>query len=1040
MSVEMQDWRDKSLDVAYVFEKADAGEVISVGEVVALVGHCLTKDPRKEHVSQWHIVANLPSTSGFLSDLGIPRDVRNPLLCESDVSVAVATQGLTVVFVQGPCVKGAWVVASSKNDGFAKQENGTEDSKLRLGQVEGLIGDMALVHVRPDDVGVLNPPLDAEKPKDKKVDDDARTHGRRGDALAVQSKFEYAADEFAIGAAFVLSSLVTRALLEKKRACCFMELQKWKKAAKHAMASLEFVATDAEAHFVLAQACANLQDFSKARSEMDSVLAIRPNNVAYQNWLLDLLGRMREAFVGGSTRKDLDPISFGHINKTGLRHRHGNVFEKWFGKVGKEDSMTHHKPGSWTDILSKMEQLMRSGNFEEAISFGENHLEENHAGVMFNLGTLFGRGLGTPWDERRALVCFRKAADVPDVGPPDDEQRSHGVWRVVGVAEAKAALAESYQHGTAEAAQDSTEALRLAFESASAGCKAGQNTYGNLLYARGRYLEAFEFYQMACDGDPASGGSACAAALSNLGHAFLKGHGTRQSLRRALGCYQKSVEKGIQKDVEVVEMVKGLLIKHGDKETELELSKGNVPAELKGYLDVLFGLDVKSGHPSPGSSKVFRDPKLLFEYAHASSYAQALAQACCVWFHGIDCLLHEKGRDEDAIMSEMAKALELDEKVCYPWPNLDPIIENLVKRTLTRDPLHRLALILKGWTLSTDANKSRWIDWSRHCVELHPKDPYFLCTLGQALGFAGRFKESIRTFRKAIKERPDADIFYCLGKSLRHLVKQGSDISEAERAYATFLELAPADQRSRPHALYDIAWMRFVNNPEMDRKVLQGLIDKALEEEKNQLPFFLPIECLPKDNLLKLCLMPNKMAQSLKEGLRRQQILAAFNDKSSVGLVNELMIFKPEYPALMGWSSLNEIVFLDFVPQSDKIHAGCLLSLKIVTNVKVRGEFLHFVAEDANNDVEVILLRSRNLTLSKGKHIQIAHPYQRMSLDMRSMVRIDDPNNFKIVLRCNHCNTLLEQPLACSVCGSAFYCNKEHQTLDWAKHKHSHKK
>ncbi len=143
----------------------------------------------------------------------------------------------------------------------------------------------------------------------------------------------------------------------------------------------------------------------------------------------------------------------------------------------------------------------------------------------------------------------------------------------------------------------------------------------------------------------------------------------------------------------------------------------------------------------------------------------------------------------------------------------------------------------------------------------------------------------------------------------------------------------------------------------------------------------------------------------------------------------------------------SEMVFLDFVPQSDVVHKGRMLSLCIVSQVKrlkERSASLYFVAEDVNGDVETILLcnlRQNTVLLEKGAHVQVANPYQRMSLDMRSMVRVDQPDSeFRVVWRCNWCNVVLDKPLECSVCSAAFYCNKDHQTKDWKAHKEICKK
>ena len=404
--------------------------------------------------------------------------------------------------------------------------------------------------------------------------------------------------------------------------------------------------------------------------------------------------------------------------------------------------------------------------------------------------------------------------------------------RVVGVAEAKAALAERLQTGGEMYEENWNEALYLAKESAERGCKSGQNTYGNMFHRIGKYREAFEWYRAACMGDPASGGNPCPAAIGNLACAFLNGHGTMRSLRRALGCFEKAVEQRLVQFKETVEQVKQLLKANGeDPASDLERLMLISPPSVRSYLHVMQQLGA-DGPPNPQKLKP-RDPSLL--KGARTEYSKALLNAFDMFIRGQEMVA--SGETKEAGIRLMAQALEVDETVCFPDLDLQAAIDECVDTMLKRDPRDRHALIMRSYKHAPDVH--RFIEWLRHCVVLYPTDVYFVSLLGVALGHhVSQLEEGARMLERAVSLCPnDLDLYFLVGKAYKNL----NAVSKAEAAYQKFLDRAPLDHRNRPHATYDLIWLRARNRLDSLDEVKRKF-KLALEDEKDQLPYYLPIE------------------------------------------------------------------------------------------------------------------------------------------------------------------------------------------------------
>ena len=326
--------------------------------------------------------------------------MRNPLLCDPALSVAVATAGLTLVHVEdgSACKVGSWLVVH----GF------------RLGQVKSVVGNVALVHVHSNEV-MLGPPEGAERVSNPAAQAKALNLAQKGARLESQQEWKKAAKVFDKASDLVGTSLVTRASLKMSQARCWMRMNKWEKVMHCARAATEIVATDADSHFCLAQAYSMLKRFSEAKSEMDKVLGICPLNDIYLQWLGKLRGQTRDAAF--MDRRDLDPKSFAAVNTRSQIERFGR-------DDGLENNFT---VGSWSYFRSEMERLMYLEQHRDALAFGEECLRagRDNACVIFNLGVLYGQGFGmAKKNEKRAMELFRQAAALPDDGPPDAARSS----------------------------------------------------------------------------------------------------------------------------------------------------------------------------------------------------------------------------------------------------------------------------------------------------------------------------------------------------------------------------------------------------------------------------------------------------------------------------------------------------------------------------------------------------------------------------------------------------------------------------------------
>jgi hypothetical protein len=139
------------------------------------------------------------------------------------------------------------------------------------------------------------------------------------------------------------------------------------------------------------------------------------------------------------------------------------------------------------------------------------------------------------------------------------------------------------------------------------------------------------------------------------------------------------------------------------------------------------------------------------------------------------------------------------------------------------------------------------------------------------------------------------------------------------------------------------------------------------------------------------------------------------------------------------WDSLEQIVLLDLVPMEDKVHEGCVMELTVISP-PVRQVAIHVLVQDLNVDVEhMSIYCPDDFKIQQGDRLLLARPYQRLSRDMRSMIRVDDLKTLRIVGHekiCSYCCKPTSKLSRCARCKVSLYCCADHQKRDWEELSH----
>ena len=328
------------------------------------------------------------------------------------------------------------------------------------------------------------------------------------------------------------------------------------------------------------------------------------------------------------------------------------------------------------------------------------------------------------------------------------------------------------------------------------------------------------------------------------------------------------------------------------------------------------------------------------------------------------------------------------------------------------------------------------IDFCRQTLRLFRGDVYFRRMLASMLAFQKMFDEAFRIFFALSSENPsDHQIFNLLGK----VCKLQSKKEDAVRYYKKFIEAACPQDRQLSSALYSLAVLDPQNSADWKRK--------AVAAEKEGLPF-LTIACREK-TLLNLSLDDGLEEPSLYRKVSSRSIrLASIRMLEREKTLPKMLLpsskhSQPWCGKLPSWSKLRRIRLLDFVPQSDVVHKNCMLEVTIIGPVSKMVSH-QYAVQDANFDVWLLSLYNMPSSLIRkicyGTVLWLAHPYQRLSLDMKTMIRIDFPQYVKIEALikkpCLYCGR--EATKKCSGC-FALYCCIAHQKADWTVHKAEHK-
>jgi TPR repeat protein len=1022
-------------DTAYIYGLWQSREKdIRVGDVVARVmPHsrkqqvCVTKKPdaSKCTVLGWGVVANHETTPGFSAELPQPV-VRNPHGRPANF-VAMATQGIVAVMTKGTCVAGQWLLASGDEDGFAVADMGCNDADVslrRLGKVQSVGEGCVFVEVNFEN-NVLRPDKAMEAPQNERSEEKSKICLKEGNELrkvdgnnllkGIKVYKRGLRDD---------SSAYIRALLWCAISSCYLTLEKSEKAKKFAKRATRLCAIHSDGFFVLAQAYLALNVPPKAQMSINRATAMCPDREDYVELAKKIQLAMRDHFLGRSGRDDLDGEKASEINDSIMQLRNPDISVNDVRKSEYFDEFLSCFP-LYRQKLLKMELLMKDRKYKEAIEFGESMISEKHAGVIFNLTNLYSSGVGGEKKPKEAIDLLWVVAGVKDDGPAEE--------RLNGVAEAKGLLAEYLFHGHPFVQRDTSLAYKMAYEGAIRGAHNAQNMLGLCLQGRGDFHEALDWFRISAEGDGmTSGGQTDSAAIVNAAMLFLNGHGTLRNPHRALRYLERASQIGHHCHDDMVAKLRQVL-----KGKSAYMSYDAMMQKLPPDVKAMFASLQKMNEPAlvmRASVKL----DLVPQCANGSPYGKSLASAFYTWKVGINML--ERNVDVGKALKLMAQALEVDNIMCPVVEGLQKTLVRKCNDVLAREPKNRDALFLLAYTKIQASYE--WIALSDHAVKLFPNDSGLIYMYGTALCFQEERAKGEAVFARGVKLFPkDVEFRYGWAGALRFVEKD----AEAKLQYFEYLKLAPFDHRMRPHAFYHLALLTY----ESDAVACELYLKQGREAEKLQLPPFVPFESPAKVSLQALCLIKPEEERDFKPGVRRSRIVRRVR-KENRKLADELERRGPcgftshgrAQPISSGpinWNALEQIVLLDFVPMEDKVHEGCFMELTVI-NHPLRKTATHFLVQDQNMDVEPMAIYcAPDFKIRQGDRLQVARPYQRTSVDLRSNIRVDDLKTVRLVgfnQICSFCCKPAPKLSRCARCKVALYCCAAHQKRDWEELDH----
>jgi TPR repeat protein len=1019
-------------DTAYIYGLWQSREDIRVGDVVARVmPHnrkqqvCVTKQPdtSKCTVLGWGVVANHETIPGFSMELPQPV-VRNPHGRPVNF-VAMATQGIVAVMTKGSCVAGQWLLASGDGDGFAIADVGCNDVDLslrRLGKVQSVGDGCVFVEVNFEN-NVLRPDKAMEAPQSVRSEEKSNSCLKEGHELRKADQKE-AIKVYKRGLRDD-SSVYIRALVCCAISSCYLTLEKSEeKAKKFAKRATCLCAIHSDGFFLLAQAYLALNVAPKAQMSISRATAMCPDREDYVELAKKIQLAMQDLFLGRSDRDDLDREKASEIDEAIMQQRNPNTSLNDLRKSEYFDEFLSCMP-SYKQKLLKMEFLLKDRKYKEAIEFGESLIGEKHAGVIFNLTNLYSSGVGGVKKPKEAIDLLWIVASVKDDGPAEK--------RLNGVAEAKGVLAEYLFHGHPFVQRDTSLAYKLAYEGAIRGAHNAQNMLGLCLQAKGDFIEALDWFRISAEGDGrASGGQTDSAAIVNAAMLFLNGHGTLRNPHRALRYLDRASQIGHHcNDERIVKLREQLKGQSAYMSYDAEIQK--LPPNVKSMLASL----QKMNEPAlVMCANVKLD--LVSKCANISPYGKSLASAFYTWKVGIDML--EQNVDVGKALELMAQALEVDNIMCPFKEGLLELLTRNCNEVLAREPKNRDSLFLLAYTKIQASHE--WIALSDHALKLFPNDAGLVYMYGTALCFQEERVKGEAVFARGVKLFPkDLEFRYGWAGALRFVEKD----AEAKQQYFEYLKLAPADHRMRPHALYHLALLTHKS----DAVACQLYVKQGQEAEKLQLPPFLPCKSPPKVSLQALGLIRSEEVDDFKPGVRRSRIIRRVRkdnrEWTDLAESKGSCVYASHgraQPASSGpihWEALEQIVLLDFVPMEDKVHEGCFMELTVI-NHPVRKKATHFLVQDQNMDVEPMAIYCPpNFKIRQGDRLQVARPYQRTSVDLRSIIRVDDLKTVRFVgfeQICSYCCKPEPKLRLCARCKVALYCCADHQKRDWKELDH----
>jgi tetratricopeptide (TPR) repeat protein len=531
-----------------------------------------------------------------------------------------------------------------------------------------------------------------------------------------------------------------------------------------------------------------------------------------------------------------------------------------------------------------------------------------------------------------------------------------------------------------------------------------------------------------------SGGETDSAAFVNMGMLFLNGYGTFANPRRALRYFERASLLGnCCVDDRIVHLRGSLAGKPGYMSCEAHILK--LPPEVRAK----FASFQKLREPAQ-VMRAYVNLELVPFCASISPYGKRLALAFFKWRVGVE-LLHRG--DGVAALKSMAEALGIDSIMCPSMEGMQQKLDETCQSVLAKDPKSRDALFLLAHSVLNRSH--RWMSLGDHALKLFPNDSALIYMHASALSFEkDHYADAETAFSRAVKLFPDdADFRYGWATALRFCERE----AEAIPQFLEFLRLAPVDHRKRPNALYQLALQHYEN----DAALCEKFIREGQEAEKRQLPAFVPVRCTEKFMLHALGLLELDVSTSeFKPGVRRSRLIKRFREENRkwADLVNgnkklavSEQIGKPQSESRGPpvWDSLEPIVLLDFVPMEDKVHEGCVIELTVISP-PVRQVAIHVLVQDLNLDVEPMSIYCPpDFEIQQGDRLMLARPYQRMSRDMRSMIRVDDLKTLRIVGHeniCSYCCKPSPKLSRCAKCKVALYCCADHQKRDWEELAH----